>query len=66
MEIGQRIKQERERSKLSQIELAARVGVRQPTISRIESQDATKRREPKLAILRRICSVLGIDLGALG
>ena len=58
--IGHKIKQARLKLGMSQRELAEKTGMKQPNISAIESF-----RVPTLATLKRICEVLGVDIGEI-
>ncbi len=51
----------RQSAGLSQAELAARVGMRQPRIAELESGSAN----PRLKTLQRVAGALGVDMGKL-
>lgn len=55
---GKYIKEARERKKLSQHEVAVRLGLSQSYVSRIEKGE----REVDLAVAIKLCEVLGYDL----
>ncbi len=59
--VGRRIRSLRRERKLSQYELAARVGTYRPVIARLE----TGRHEPSLEVLRPVARALRIDLQTL-
>jgi len=58
MTVGQRIKEARKRAKLTQKELAGKLGLACPTIAQWERG----LRNPKLETLQKIADVLGIDV----
>jgi len=55
--LGERLRQARLRRRVSQVELAARVGVSRHTIASLEAGDA----KVSLAVLTRALGVLGLD-----
>lgn len=55
--VGQLIKEEREKSGISQNQLAKQAGISQPNLSRIESGQ----QDPSIATLREIAKALGVD-----
>jgi len=56
--VGEEIRSARERAKMTQSELADRVGTYQPSIARLESGRAL----PNMAFLKRIADSLGATL----
>jgi transcriptional regulator with XRE-family HTH domain len=61
MTAGRLLREARHRAKLSQRELAARGGVAQPTVARIESGAAS----PRVETLERLLSVCGASLAVV-
>ena len=61
MEFGQKVKYRRIAQNFTQGELAKRTGIKQPTLSSIESG----RRNPSLTIAARLASALGCTLDEL-
>ncbi len=59
--MNERMRQKRQERKLSQAELAARIGVSRQTINMIESGEYN----PTLALCLRICRELGTTLDGL-
>jgi ribosome-binding protein aMBF1 (putative translation factor) len=57
-ELGSRVRSERERHGLTQVELAERMGTTQPTVARLEAGGVT----PSLDTLHRIADALGLEL----
>lgn len=57
-ELGARVRAERERIRLTQAELALRMGTNQPTVARLEAGGVT----PSLATLHRVAEALGMEL----
>jgi ribosome-binding protein aMBF1 (putative translation factor) len=57
-ELGARVRAERERLGLTQIELAERMETTQPTIARLEAGGVT----PSLGTLRRAAKAFGLEL----
>lgn len=55
------LKRTRMRRKLTQVELARKVGVHEMTISRLERGD----RQPSMALLQRLARVLKVPMTAL-
>jgi transcriptional regulator with XRE-family HTH domain len=62
MRIGERVRLRRQELGLSQAALAQRVGVRQATISELES---SKQRETSTGLARRLARALRCDVGWL-
>lgn len=58
LRVARRVRELRELRNLSQTELAARVGTRQPNIARLESG----RSLPTLDVLQRVAHALGVQL----
>ncbi|MFB9237419.1 helix-turn-helix domain-containing protein [Plantactinospora siamensis] len=56
--IGTTLRRERELHRLTQAQLAARAGVSQATVARVETGD----RSPSLAMVGRLLAVLGSQL----
>ena len=61
MKIGVQVKRERERTLLTQQELAERAGIGLTTLNRIENDHA----EPHFRTIRKIAKALGIDAKGL-
>jgi len=57
-DLAEQVRAARERSGLTQAQLAARIGSTQPAIARLEAGGVT----PNLATLRRIAAALGMEL----
>ncbi len=57
-QLGGRVRAERERLRLTQTELAEKMGTTQPTIARLEAGGVT----PSLDTLRRAADALGLEL----
>lgn len=57
-ELGSRVRAERERLKLTQWDLAEKMGTTQPTIARLEAGGVT----PSLDTLHRAADALGLEL----
>jgi len=55
------LKKARERRKLTQVELAGKVGVHEITISRLERGD----RQPSMALLQRLAKTLKVKVAEL-
>jgi len=60
MHLGQEIRKARKRKGMTQAQLAARLGVRHPSVSRWESAAVP---EISRAQLGRLCEALGMDVG---
>jgi transcriptional regulator with XRE-family HTH domain len=58
---GAVLKKARERRKLTQVELAGKVGVHEITISRLERGD----RQPSMALLQRLAKTLKVKVAEL-
>ena len=58
---GKVLKQARARRKLTQVELAKKVGVHKMTISKFERGD----RQPSMQMLQRLAKALGVPVTAL-
>ena len=61
MTVGKKIKEVRNSKKLTQAQLAERLGVTQPTVQQYEGG----RRKPKAKTLHRIADALGVDVREL-
>jgi transcriptional regulator with XRE-family HTH domain len=61
MKIGAQVKRMRERSLLTQQELAARAGIGLTTLNRIENDRA----EPQFRTIRKLAKALSVDPAAL-
>lgn len=57
-ELGQRVREARERIGITQAELASRIASTQPAIARLEGGGST----PSFETLRRIATALGLEL----
>ena len=61
MVTGKMLRRARMRRKLTQVQLAEKVGVHEMTVSRLERGE----RQPSLALLQRLAKVLKVKVGEL-